>query len=491
MADNLIIKNEQTDEKTKDEFEELRQKYIATLLEKEARKEVIEKAMLMYKHLHKVLCGKSVCIIDESTAEKSTLRDYKNVAMCYKSSKDKILFENPTSKKNPELLDAFPIWFNNANLCQKVVCDPEKPFGEMIDQDGFLVFNDWEEANVKDGKYDTTLFWQHVRENICDNREDCFKFFQMWIYDLIASPLHRNGICVAISGDQGCGKSIIGECLELCFHPKYCATLNNAGALQDKFATWKEKIIVRLEENTWAGERKSGVWNLMKDLITNPETTVEHKFMDNQKIRNKTHLLITSNENFIVPKQKSDRRYFCLRCNNNRRCDTKFFHSLMWNMKNGGAYKLIQEAKAHKQEALDFDYRKIPETEIGAENMLETMPLILRYLISAIDDFNPENELTGDEPFYYENGEVWLNSNRLIESYRNQTGDKTFLTSRKVGRLLAELTGSASIDKRIKDLSNQKGKLLTDKVIKCFVFSSVDELKRNITQNYFGGLNPF
>jgi|GEM_PF-4640014 len=488
--DYLHNEKEQTDEKTKDELDELRQKYIATLLEKEARKEVIDKAMVMYKHLHKVLCGKTVCIIDESTAEKSTLRDYKNVAMCYKSSKDKILFENPT-KKNPELIDAFPIWFNNANLCQKVVCDPEKPFGEMIDQDGFRVFNDWEEANVKDGEGTTDLFWQHIKENVCDGREDCFKFFQMWIYDLIANPKHRNGIAIAISGDCGCGKSVISKILSMCFHPKYFATINNSTALLEKFSTFQEKILISCEESNFAGDKRSGVWGVYKDLICNDTTNIERKFIDVQRIENKLHFIINSNDEFIVPKQKTDRRYFVLRCNNNRRCDREYFGELTKQMENGGAYKLIQEAKEHKQEAMDFDYRNIPETEIGAENMLETCPLILRYLISAIDDFNPENEVGEYDPFYYEEGEIWLNSNKLIESYKAKTGDKTFLTSRKVGKMLAEFTGTASIDKRIIDISNKKGEILTDRVIKCFVFSSVDELKRNITQHYFGGLNPF
>ena len=476
-----------------DERRTVEQRYIAPLLELEAKQRVIEGAMEMYPHLHKVLCGKSVCIIDESTAEKSILRDVKNVAMCYKSSKDKIILDRMRGNKLvSELIDAFPVWFNNAAVCQKIVCEPDYPFGEMF-QNGFRVFNDWEEAEAKEGEGTTDLFWQHIREDVCDGNEERFKYFQMWAYDLIANPLHRNGVAIAISGNQGCGKSIISDCLKLCFHPKYFSTINNSSALQDKFdAVWKNSILVSLEESTFAGDRKSGVWSKMKDLVSSRETTIERKGVDVQRIINKLHFIITSNDEFLVPKQRTDRRYFVLRCNDNRRCDTEFFGSLIWNMENGGAFKLIQEAKEHRQEALDFDYRKIPETEIGAENMLETCPLIVRHLISFIDELN-DNDLAEYEhyelPFYYdkESKEIILNSSKLIEHYRNETGDKTFMTPRKVGKMLRELTGKESIDRRIyTEIIPTEGH-----VLKCFVFSNIEELKSNITQHYFGGLNPF
>ena len=155
-------------------------------------------------------------------------------------------------------------------------------------------------------------------------------------------------------------------------------------------------------------------------------------------------------------------------------------------MENGGAYKLIQEARAHKEEALNFDYRNIPETEIACENMLETCPMLIRYLISAIEEFNPEY-LPDDLPFYYENGEILLNSSKLIKQYKYDTNDNSFLTPRKVGRMLKELTGKDSIDKRVHTL----GHPVDGQIMKCFVFSCVEELKSNITQHYFGGLNPF
>ena len=385
-------------------------------------------------------------------------------------------------------LDRFPIWFDNAPICQGIVCNPDKPFGE-IEQDGELVFNDWEEAEPTPlGKGTTELFWQHIKENVCDGSGECFNYFQMWIYDLLANPLHRNGICVAISVDCGCGKSIIGKILSLCLHKKYVSTINNSASLQDRFdASWKNSILVMLEESTFAGDRKSGVWNRMKDLITNSETTIERKGIDVQHIQSKLHFLITSNDEFIVPKTYSDRRYFVLQCNNNKRCDRNFFGSLISDMKNGGAYRLLQEAKEHRKEAMDFDYMKMPKTEIGAENMLESSPPLMRYLISCIEEYIPDTKYEWGA-FWDDEGAIIINASSLLENYKEMIGSKdSLLTERKVGRWIRQWTGKESIQKKVVDIDYP----IKEKNLKCFVFGSVNELKSSVSEHYFGGLNPF
>ena len=453
----------------------------------------IDMVIKWFSHLHKVLVGKDVCVIDENTKDKGVLRDRKNTFDCYRGKEYKVWFPSGIDREKKEItykkMNGFQIWFDNAPICQGVVCNPDKPFGE-IEQDGELVFNDWEEAEPTPlGEGSTEPFWQHIKENVCDGNEECFNYFQMWIYDLLANPLHRNGIAIAVSGDQGCGKSIIGNILSLCFDKKYVSTINNSAALQDRFdAAWKNSILVMLEESTFAGDRKSGVWSKMKDLITSEITTVERKGIDVQHIQNKLHFLITSNDEFVVPKQKSDRRYLVLRCNNNKRCDRKFFSSLTWNMKNGGAYKLIQEAKEHKKEAMEFNYMNMPQTEIGAENMLESSPPLMRYLISCIEEYIPDTKYEWGA-FWDDKGEIIINASSLMEHYQDQSNSKFdgLLNARRVGRWIAQWTGKESVQRKVMD----EYSIPNERNVKCFVFGSLNELKSSVSEHYFGGMNPF
>ncbi|MCQ2411621.1 MAG: bifunctional DNA primase/polymerase [Sphaerochaetaceae bacterium] len=443
----------------------------------------IEEAVGMFPHLHKILIGGSVCIIDESSQDKGQPKDYKNALACYQSKQYRIMY--PSLNKRSRCIDliptdAFPIWWRNAPILQGKICDPSRPFG-MVFSNGVQSFNDYESATPRSGEGTTELFWSHIRENVCNGDEECFTYFQHWVWDLIANPLHRNGVAIAISGNQGCGKSIIGNILSICLHPKYVATINNSGQLLDKFdASYKNSILCMLEESTFAGDRKNGIWSKMKDLITSREATIERKGIDTERIQNKLHFLITSNDDYIVPKQQGDRRYFVLHCNDNHRCDFEYFSEMMRQMENGGAYKLMEEAMSHKDEAKSFNYLAIPETEIGTENVLESAPLLMRVLVSKIDEYDPENG-TDDMPFWDLKGEILVNSTKLLEILPRKD---EYLTPRKVGKLLSEWFGKESESRRIPALPK-------DKVVKCFVFCSVDELKRYITEHYFHGLNPF
>lgn len=445
----------------------------------------IEEAIKMFPQLHKVIIGKDVCVIDESMREKSTLRDYRNTYACYQDKQHRILFPVKREKRiEVQSEDAFPIWYKNAPLLQGRVCEPSLPFGE-IEIDGEKLFNDWEESSAKKGKGTTEIFWQHIRENVCNGDAACFEYLQHWIWDLIANPLHRNGIAVAISGNQGCGKSIVGNVLALCFHPKYVSTINNSCALMDKFDSgYKNSILCMLEESTFAGERKSGIWSKMKDIITSAQTTCERKGFDVERIKNKIHFLITSNDSFVVPKTQGDRRYFVVKCNDNQRCNTEFFAKMMEEMKNGGAAALIAEAKQHKEECLSYNFLNIPETDIGTENAIDSAPLLLRFLVSKLDEYSPENGFD-DMPFFVKDGKILVNSTKLIECLPNKMKDDGYITQRSVGRQLKEwFGGKESIDCRIPYP-------IEEKTMKCFVFCSVEELKRCITQHYFMGFNPF
>ena len=443
----------------------------------------IEAAVGMYPMLHKVLIGKDVCIIDESVRDRGTVRDYKNTYACYQDKGHRMDYPVLNHKEKKIVLqttDSFPVWFKNAPLLEGRVCEPSHPFGE-IECAGVRLFNDWEEATLKDGDGTTELFWQHIRDNVCDGNNECFTYFQNWIYDLLANPLHRNGVAVAISGNQGCGKSIVGNILSKCFHPKYVSTLNNSEQLGNKFdAGWKNSILVCLEESCFAGERKNGVWSKMKDLITSSETTLERKGVDVEHIKNKLHFLITSNESYIVPKQQGDRRYLVLHCNDNHRCDSEYFGDMVSQMENGGCLKLLQEAREHREDALGFNYLSIPETELGTENLLETAPMPLRVLVSKIEEYRPENG-DMDMPFAVVGGEILVNASKLIDVLPKRD---EYLTPKRVGRWLSQWLGKQSEDRRIPYP-------VEDKTMKCFVFEDINAVKRSITQQYFCGIDVF
>ena len=152
-----------------------------------------------------------------------------------------------------------------------------------------------------------------------------------------------------------------------------------------------------------------------------------------------------------------------------------------------GIYKLILEAKAHKQEALNFDFTKIPETEIGVSNMLESSPMLLRCLIDCIEEYIPNTQYDWGA-FWDDGGRIIINASKLLDRYNNKTRGDVYLTNSKVGKLLTKWTGKESRQTRVVIRDYPENKI---KNLYCFVFCSIDELKHSITEHYFGGQSPF
>ncbi len=66
-------------------------------------------------------------------------------------------------------------------------------------------------------------------------------------------------------------------------------------------------VLLGIEEGFWAGDKRAE--SVLKDLITSSSITVEQKFADTYVVHNHVRLLVTSNEDWIVPAGIGDRRW--------------------------------------------------------------------------------------------------------------------------------------------------------------------------------------
>lgn len=459
-------------------------RWVPQFTDKKWRSEKLEEACIKqslerFHFLKKIKLGSSTGILDLSSANKILAKDYKNTLACYQSKKYRIKYPKYDERKQEIIWkeqNGFDVWWKEASPLEGIKTFPYKPMGE-IEEDGYRWFNDWEEAPVKEGKGTPKLFYEHLLKNVCNDDETVFNYLKHWIWDLIANPDHRNGVGVAITGKQGCGKSSVFKALQKCFHPKYSATIDNTEQLLNKFdADWKSCVLVAVEEACFAGDRKSGVWGKMKSMITDDETSIERKNFDRYKTTSMLHFIITGNNAHIVPKEKGDRRYLVLECNDNRLQDVDFFQKMFDEMENGGAKKLIEEAQRHAEEARRFPFHKMPTTTIGVQNLRDSADFLLQWLIEQVENYADE-----DDSIFIRlaNGDIAIRT-KDIASQMKEYGATNKFSSITLGRKLKEYFGMEPKQLKI-DGKNHNG----------YRFSGFDELKQRIRDNYFGGVDPF
>ena len=452
----------------------------------------IEKAINMFPNLHILEVGKDVCIIDDEHIEKSTLKDYRNTYAIYKKKQHRIDYPERTTAKfidedgNEKTRqtvifkekDAFPIFFDNSECLKGRITDPNLPYG-VVEIKGKRFFNDFERVNLVEGEGTYDLFFDHLKNNVCNGDETSFNYLKMWIFSVLLYKRPKTAIC--LTGNQGVGKSIVGQILSMAFCPRYSTTINSTETLSNRFDfAYKRCFLCLVEEAMFSSSKYKNVWAKLKDCITSDTTSIERKGFDMEKIDNKTNWIITSNDPHIAPVEKNNRRWVVFKVNDNHRLDVEYFRKMTSALREGGMAKLVREAEAHREEVVNFNFQNIPENEASLQNMVETAPSMLQWLLSKLEEFSPE-EGYDDMPFIEQDGEVLINANDLIDIYCSDTReDKRYYTSKKVSGWLKDWTGKET-EKR--DYDGHKN-------LRCLCFRSVSDLIRSISATYFGGKNP-
>ena len=456
------------------------QDLLAILEEKEA--ESLESINNMFPSLHKVIVGNGVYVIDENLEDKLP-RDPKVIEQLYSGREYRVKYPFIVNNAIVEkIVDSFPLWFKNTEALERIVFRPSLPEGTCFES-GVKVWNTYRKIEPENGEGTPDLFLQHLRED-CSQTEEEYQYLLNWIFNLILYPEEKPETAICLSGKQGTGKSIIAQCLGYVFNDDYIRTIDNSEALTGRFDShWKQSLLVVLEESTVASHR--GIWPILKSLITSQTVFYEKKGVDPIRINNYMRFLLCSNDDFCCPKEQNDRRWFCLKVNDNHIQDAAFFGKMLSDMKNGGAKKLIEMAHEHAQEVKDFNFRNIPENTFSREQTLNSAPLLLQVLVSKLDEFNEESESFDDMPFYYNKttGEVLITAERLKEIVSREK-QLPYMTEQRIGRYLAEWLGVKSENRRVPiGLQTQ--------VRKCFCFPSISATKSNISATYFCGKSPF
>jgi len=165
-------------------------------------------------------------------------------------------------------------------------------------------YNLWQGFTVApDPRGDASPFLEHLWANVCREREELFDYLLAWFAHMVQRPRERIGTAVAIRGGQGTGKTLTGRIVgALVDDPRYLMGQFNAHLAQT--------LLLQADEAFWSGD-KAGVGHL-KGLITSDVQMIEHKGVDPVRVRNYVRLLVTSNEDWVVPAGPDERRWLVI-----------------------------------------------------------------------------------------------------------------------------------------------------------------------------------
>ena len=141
-------------------------------------------------------------------------------------------------------------------------------------------------------------------------------------------------------------------------------------------------ILLVWDEAYWPGDKQ--MEGVLRALITEVRLPVEVKYQNLFETHNCVHVLIFSNNDWVVPMATDARRFFVLDVPDTHSGDSAYWDALGYELEHGGPAAMLGELP-YDCNIKYFNPRQVPDTPAGREQKRLTLDTIRSYLIVVLD----------------------------------------------------------------------------------------------------------
>lgn len=356
------------------------------------------------------------------------------------------------NRGTPKFIPVGDFWINNPGRRQydKIIFAPGKEF-----KDCYNLWKGFAVTPSPDGSWE--LLKQHLLENICSGNEEHYQYVLNWLAFGVQHPDRPAEVALVLRGPRGAGKSILARTYGKLFGQHYLA-ISQAKHLVGAFNSHlRDAVVLFADEAFWAGDKQGE--NVLKTLITEDMIPIEQKGKDVIVTKNMLHIMVASNNEWVVPAGVDERRFAVFDVASTHARDTTYFGSLIEELEAGGYEAMLYELQS--VDLTGFDIRSAPETKGLFKQKAESFSPFEKWWYTKLDvgslgigegdfdewvanDYLYQNYLNVMTNFGHNRKmsevEFWQKLQRLIVGNRN---DKALLWRRQRKRITMHVHGYA------------------------------------------------
>lgn len=253
----------------------------------------------------------------------------------------------------PMWKDAAPMWLRHPDRRRfwGVEFNPgKKGHGTM--------YNLWRGFAVEPKKGAYPHMRAHIEEVVCNGDARLIQYVHGWLARAVQYPGEPAETALVLRGAKGTGKGTFATAIGSLFGPHYLPVSNKihlVGRFNDHL---RDKVVLFVDEGFWAGDVQHE--GILKQLITEPELPYEAKYQGVKRGPNVLHVIIASNEQWVVPVSGMERRFCVLDLSDKHIQDTLYFNTLRAAWENGEAQALLYDLLNY--DLTSFSHRNPPST---------------------------------------------------------------------------------------------------------------------------------
>jgi len=342
-------------------------------------------------------------------------------------------------------------------------------------------YNLWRgfEVEPRPGSWGT--FRDHLLTNVCSGSDELFRFVFGWFAHLVQRPAERLGVALVLRGLQGTGKTKVGEVFGAMLRRHYLLVDDPRYIVGQFNAHLVSCLLLQADEGFWAGDKQAE--GRLKSLITSERHMIERKGVDPVPVRNLVRLLVTSNNDWVVPAGFEERRFAVLDVAPNVMQNAEYFAEIDREMAAGGLAGLLHDLLAFDLSKVNL--RAIPATSALFEQKIDTMSVEQSWWYERLIDGTP----TRDHASWPER----VPKNSLHVDYRtfadnhHRSGRKR--TPAQLGVLLAKMIPGLGKSKMIVPVFDETGAPKRDmhgenivKSVHCYILPPLESCRAHFAE---------
>jgi hypothetical protein len=243
-------------------------------------------------------------------------------------------------------------------------------------------FNLWRGWNVEPQSGDWSRLKHHMFENICRGRQDLYDYLFNWMARGVQEIDVPNEVALVFRGRRGTGKGTLAHIYGRLFGQHYLQISQAKHLLGHFNAHLRDTLFLFADEAFWAGDKQGE--SVLKTLITEPTLTIESKGRDVVTSKNRLKLMISSNNDWVVPAGLEERRFAVFDVGDKQMQNTKYFAELKEQMETGGLEALLHDLL--NADLSKWDVRKVPKTEGLLEQKMQSMEPVTKWWFEKLLD---------------------------------------------------------------------------------------------------------
>ena len=244
---------------------------------------------------------------------------------------------------------------------------------------GFL--NLWTGFSVDPAEGDWSLMRNHIRDVLCNGDPILFEYTMNWLARMFQHPDVPGEVALVFKGKKGCGKGIFCRWVVKAWG-QHGIHISSGNHLVGRFnAHLRDCVCVFADEAFFAGDRQHE--GVLKALITETTVIVEGKYKDAVPAPNMTHILMASNDDWVIPASADERRYCVFDVPDTKVGKHAYFAAIDAQMEAGGLAAMIHEL-LHRNLS-SFNVRAVPDNDALAEQKQQSLDVIDKWLLEILE----------------------------------------------------------------------------------------------------------